>query len=46
MNVHKTTTKVGGVQHSERLFSGAPKSLWTVTTITKLEDSCSLEEKL
>ena len=45
-NVHKTTTKVGGVQHSERLFFGTSKSLWTVTTITKLKDSWSLEEKL
>ena len=28
------------------LFSWAPKSLWTVTAATKLEDVCSLEEKL
>ena len=25
---------------------GSPKSLWMVTAITKLKDSCSLEEKL
>ena len=28
------------------LFSWAPKSLQTVTTVTKLKDACSLEEKL
>ena len=28
------------------LFSGAPKSLWTVTAAMKLKDSCSLEGKL
>ena len=28
------------------LFSWAPKSLWTVTAVTKLKDVCSLEEKL
>ena len=28
------------------LFSWAPKSLWTVTAVTKLKDACSLEEKL
>ena len=28
------------------LFSWAPKSLWTVTTATKLKDACSLEENL
>ena len=28
------------------LFQWAPKSLWTVTTATKLKDACSLEEKL
>ena len=27
-------------------FSWAPKSLWMVTAATKLEDACSLEEKL
>ena len=31
---------------SERLFSWAPKSLWTVTAAIKLKDTCSLEEKL
>jgi len=28
------------------LFSWATKSLWTVTTVMKLKDACSLEEKL
>ena len=28
------------------LFSWAPKSLWMVTAVTKLKDTCSLEEKL
>ena len=28
------------------LFSSAPKSLWTVTTATKLKDTCCLEERL
>ena len=28
------------------LFSGAPKSLWTVTVAVKLKDACSLEGKL
>ena len=31
---------------SERLFSGAPKSLQMVTAAMKLKDTCSLEEKL
>ena len=26
-------------------ISGAPKSLWTVTTAMKLQDACSLKEK-
>ena len=26
------------------LFSWAPKSLWTVTTMTKLKNACSLED--
>ena len=25
---------------------GAPKSLWVVTAVMKLKDTCSLEEKL
>jgi len=28
------------------LFSWAPKSLWTVTAVLKLKESCSLEGKL
>ena len=28
------------------LFPWAPKSLWTVTIVTKLEDACFLEGKL
>ena len=28
------------------LFSWAPKSLWTVTSVMKLKDTSSLEEKL
>ena len=28
------------------LFSWAPKSLWMVTAVMKLEDACSLEKKL
>ena len=27
-------------------FSWAPKSLWVETTVMKLKDACSLEEKL
>ena len=27
-------------------FSWAPKSLWTVTAVMKLKDTCSLKEKL
>ena len=30
----------------ETLFSWAPKSLQMVTTVMKLKDACSLEEKL
>ena len=32
--------------NSDRLFSWAKKSLWTVTATMKLKDTCSLEEKL
>ena len=28
------------------LFFGAPKSLWMVTLVMKIKDTCSLEEKL
>ena len=31
---------------AEILFSWAPKSLWTVTAVMKLKDSCSLKGKL
>ena len=31
---------------TKTLFSWAPKSLWTVTSAMKLNDSCSLEEKI
>ena len=33
-------------KQQETLSSWAPKSLWTVTAAMKLEDACSLEEKL
>ena len=41
-----TSWQIDGEQwkHSERLFSWAPKSMWTVTAATKLKDACSLEE--
>ena len=32
--------------NSDRFFSWAPKSLWTVTAAMKLKDTCSLEGKL
>ena len=32
--------------NSDRLFSGAPKSLQMVTAAMKLKDACFLEEKL
>ena len=32
--------------NSDRLYSGAPKSLQMVTAATKVKDACSLEEKL
>ena len=38
--------KDGEKMDSERLFSCAPKSLWTVTAAIKLKDTWSLEEKL
>ena len=34
------------IKEWETLFSWAPKSLWMVTAAMKLEDACSLEEKL
>jgi len=36
----------GNNGNSERLFSGAPKSLQMVIAVMKLKDTCSLEEKL
>ena len=38
-----TSWQIDG-EKMETLFSQAPKSLWTVTTATKLEDACSLEK--
>ena len=34
----------GKYGNSDRLFSWAPKSLWTVTAAMKLKDTCSLEK--
>ena len=34
----------GNNENSERLFSGAPKSLQMVTAAMKLKDPCSLKE--
>ena len=36
----------GETMETERLFWGAPKSLQMVTAAMKLNDACSLEEKL
>ena len=36
----------GNNGNSDRLFWGAPKSLQMVTAAMKLNDACSLEEKL
>ena len=33
-------------RNSDKLFFGAPKSLQMVTAVMKLQDTCSLEEKL
>ena len=33
-------------QQWQILFSWAPNSLWMVTTVMKLKDTCPLEEKL
>ena len=43
-----TSWQIDGEQWKqwETLFLGAPKSLHMVTAATKLEDTCSLEEKL
>ena len=36
----------GNMETVAYLFSWAPKSLWMVTAVMKLKDTCSLEEKL
>ena len=36
----------GKMKQLEALFSWAPKSLWMVTAVMKLKDTCSLEENL
>ena len=47
-----TTNPITSLQMGEKckwwqiLFSWTPKSLQTVTTVMKLKDACSLEEKL
>ena len=41
---HFTADRWGNNGNSERLFSWAPKSLWTVTAAMKLKDACFLEE--
>ena len=57
LNIQKTKITASGLITSwqidretrkprQTLFSWAPKSLWIVTAAMKLEDACSLEEKL
>ena len=57
LNIQKTKIMASGLITSwqidrkqwkqwQTLFWGAPKSLQMVTTATKLEDTCSLKEKL
>ena len=42
-----TSRQVDGEKmETDRLFSWAPKSLWTVTAAMKLKDTCFLEGKL
>ena len=43
---HFMANRWGNNGNSDRLFLGAPKSLQMVTAAMKLEDTCSLEEKL
>ena len=43
---HFMANRWGNNGNSDRLFLGAPKSLQMVTAAIKLEDTCSLEEKL
>ena len=55
LNIQKTKIRASGpitleidgeTMETVTLFSWALKSLWTVTAAPKLEDPCSLEEKL
>ena len=53
LNIQKTKIMASGPitswqidGNSDRLFSGAPKSLQMVTAAMKLKDACSMEEKL
>jgi len=46
MSHHFPITRWGNNGNSDRLFSGAPKSLQPVSATMKLKESCSLEEKL
>ena len=53
LNIQKTKIMASGPitswqidGNSDRLFSGAPKSLQMVTAAMKLKDACSLEGKL
>ena len=42
-----TSRQVDGEKmETDRLFSWAPKSLWTVTAAMKLKDTCLLEVKV
>ena len=44
---HITSWQIDGKKvETVRFHFQAPKSLWMVTTATKLKDTCSLEEKL
>ena len=43
---HFMANRWGNNGNSETLFWGAPRSLWIVTEAMKLNDACSLEEKL
>ena len=47
LSIHLMANRSGKNGSSDSfLFFGAPKSMWTVTTIMKLKDAYSLEEKL
>ena len=44
---HITTNRRGNNGNSDKLyFGGTPRSLWMVTAVMKLKDTCSLKEKL